>query len=87
MASGRRYVRSVTDERRAIVGVWNLESIDGERVEGPPRPPHEEFGADGRVSGTGGVNRIIGSYELDGDTLTLRSADHVLALARARAAD
>ena len=38
----------------------------------PPHEPHLIFAGDeARLSGSGGCNRVMGSFELDGDTLRL----------------
>lgn len=50
--------------------VWEVVDIAGEPVE-LERLPSIEFGEDGRVAGSTGVNRLMGSYELDGSTLHL----------------
>ncbi len=50
--------------------VWEVVDIAGEPVE-LERLPSIEFGEDGRVAGSTGVNRLMGSYELTGSTLGL----------------
>jgi len=50
-------------------GEWRLEQLDGK-----PASPDADLTAtfaDGRVSGSGGVNRYFGSYKADGDALTV----------------
>jgi putative lipoprotein len=44
---------------------WVVTSISGQAVV-PDAPPTMAFGADGRVSGTGGCNQYSGPYEIDG---------------------
>lgn len=48
---------------------WTLTEINGAAPVGP-RPPTLEFFEPGRVSGTGGCNRITGGYTVDGDTIS-----------------
>lgn len=51
---------------------WRLVTIAGEAVSAEAdRVPYLVFGADGRVSGSSGVNRVFGGYELDGNELRL----------------
>jgi heat shock protein HslJ len=52
---------------------WQLTELDGQRVrrDGAERVPHLEFHRDGRVTGFGGCNRLAGTYEVDGNRLTL----------------
>lgn len=49
---------------------WEVVEIGGEPVE-MERLPSIEFGDGGRVAGSTGVNRLMGSYELTGSTLQL----------------
>jgi len=49
--------------------VWLGESIDGSRL-GGDEPVTLEFGHDGRVSGSTGVNRYTASYAVAGDSVT-----------------
>jgi heat shock protein HslJ len=52
---------------RPFVGTkWVLVSIEGDVVEQHERSPWLAFDDEGRVSGTSGVNRVIGSYEVGG---------------------
>lgn len=46
---------------------WQVSAIDGAAVAG--RAPTLTFGPDGRMSGFGGCNRIMGSYTQDGASL------------------
>jgi putative lipoprotein len=50
--------------------VWEVVDIAGEPVE-LERLPSIEFNENGRVAGSTGVNRLMGSYELTGSTLRL----------------
>jgi heat shock protein HslJ len=52
---------------------WRLVELDGEPVRrgGDERSPYLMFHGDGRVSGFGGCNRLAGTYEANGDRLTL----------------
>ncbi len=49
---------------------WEVVEIGGEALE-LERLPSIEFAEGGRVSGSTGVNRLMGSFELDGSTLKL----------------
>ncbi len=49
---------------------WEVVEIGGEALE-LERLPSMEFAEGGRVSGSTGVNRLMGSFELDGSTLKL----------------
>ena len=49
---------------------WEVVEIGGEALE-LERLPSMEFAEGGRVSGSTGVNRLMGSFELDGTTLKL----------------
>ena len=42
---------------------WQATELDGRPLPGQVRPSLQ-FGADGRLSGSAGVNRIIGGYQL-----------------------
>lgn len=58
------------DDGDALVGQeWRVNAIDGATPPGP-RPAMLNF-AEGRISGTTGCNRVMGSYSLTGDRLTL----------------
>jgi heat shock protein HslJ len=57
---------------------WTLDTLGGE----PPVAdgvPTLEFGTDGTVSGTTGCNQYGGSYEADGDQLTITMGPMTLA--------
>lgn len=57
----------------ALVGTyWKLMTLDGQpvAVADNQREAHLILGEDGRVSGSTGCNRLMGSYRLEGDTLT-----------------
>jgi len=73
---------------------WLLSELDGERV--PPgegdRTPHLVLDLEeSRLAGSGGCNRLLGAFELDGDglrfgpvaTTMMACADEVLARERA----
>ena len=52
---------------------WKLVEVDGQPVEvtGQMREPYIVLdGQDGRFHGSGGVNRLLGGYSTDGDTVT-----------------
>jgi heat shock protein HslJ len=52
---------------------WNLVSQDGVAIEPGSRSRAPEIllsGRDKRLGGSGGCNRLMGSYELDGDKLS-----------------
>lgn len=53
---------------------WKLVEVDGGPVEvadGSPEPSLVLNGRDGRFAGSGGVNRLMGGYTLDGGALSL----------------
>ncbi len=52
---------------------WNLRWVEGATVEGgSPRPAYIELDrASHKLSGSGGCNRLMGGYELEGDHLRL----------------
>ena len=56
--------------------VWQLEQLGSELIEpstDPRRNPQIQFDrSSGRVSGTGGCNRVSGTYERSGSTLRMR---------------
>lgn len=57
----------------ALIGTyWKLMTLDGQpvAVADNQREAHLVLGEDGRVSGSTGCNRLMGSYRLEGDTLT-----------------
>lgn len=47
-------------------------------------PPSIRFGADGRISGQAGCNRMLGSWKQDGKTIDLGQIAHDDALMRSR---
>ncbi|ACQ79395.1 protein of unknown function DUF306 Meta and HslJ [Beutenbergia cavernae DSM 12333] len=73
-----------------IIGTWRFEDVGGVGVD-QGRPPVVVFGADGTISGSTGVNRLTGTFTLDGDRLTLSplattrmmGPDHLMDLERA----
>ncbi|MDQ1078525.1 META domain-containing protein [Pseudoroseomonas cervicalis] len=60
------------DMASPLAGNWRLESLGGVgiRNEGP-RAAAVEFGPQGRLMGSGGCNRIAGSYTQSGSRLTI----------------
>jgi heat shock protein HslJ len=54
-----------------LEGTWQLVELDGEAVPpGAGREPHLVFDTKGaRLSGSGGCNRLAGSFELSGEDL------------------
>ena len=55
-----------------LEGTWQLVELDGEAVPpgGAGREPHLVFDTkEARVSGSGGCNRLAGSFELSGEDL------------------
>ena len=52
---------------------WFVTAIGDDEITEPPgrRRPSIEFTDEGRIAGTGGVNRITGSYTLTDDTLSI----------------
>ncbi len=50
-----------------VGGTWVVREIGGEPTSSPP--PEIVFGDDGRLTGTTGVNRLMGGYEVDGEQL------------------
>ena len=50
------------------IGTWRVEAIGGSALPAAPRTDIT-FAAEGRVHGTGGCNRFMGGYTLDGATL------------------
>jgi heat shock protein HslJ len=52
------------------IGAWTVASIEGTSVVADS-PAVLEFTAEGRLAGNASVNRIMASYTLDGDTLTM----------------
>ena len=54
-----------------LAGTWRFTALEGAEVEGPRRAtPWLTFDGDGVVFGMAGVNRVRGTWVLDGDTLT-----------------
>ncbi|EWT03309.1 hypothetical protein N865_18995 [Intrasporangium oryzae NRRL B-24470] len=51
---------------------WLVEEIGGTPTTG--RKPELAFGDDGRLSGSTGVNRLIGQYEVEGDVIRFGNA-------------
>ncbi len=56
-----------------LLGNWNLSHIGEQEVPPNPQRPvavaHLVFGADGRVTGSDGCNRLSGGYAIEGDRL------------------
>lgn len=60
-------------ETGPLVGAWDISAVtgpDGAAVE-LVAPAYVEFTAQGEVFGTGGCNRMMGGYSIDGDTVEL----------------
>lgn len=54
-----------------LAGTWRFTALEGAEVEGARRTtPWLTFDGDGQVFGLAGVNRVRGTWELDGDSLT-----------------
>src|SRR4051794_25983015 len=54
-----------------LAGTWRFTTLDGAELEGPRRAtPWLTFDGDGQVFGMAGVNRVRGTWRLEGDTLT-----------------
>jgi heat shock protein HslJ len=54
-----------------LAGTWRFTAIEGAQVEGRRRTtPWLTFDGDSQVFGLAGVNRVRGTWELDGDALT-----------------
>ncbi|KRD44605.1 hypothetical protein ASE38_10960 [Cellulomonas sp. Root930] len=54
-----------------LAGTWRFTALEGAQVEGRRRAtPWLTFDGDGQVFGLAGVNRVRGTWVLDGDTLT-----------------
>ena len=56
----------------SLVGTyWRAVAIDGNPVTVPSnqREPHLKFNADGKVNGSTGCNRLMGTYKLEGNKL------------------
>lgn len=57
---------------------WTVVELSGEPTQDPK--PRVSFGVDGRVSGTTGVNRLVGTYAVDADgLLDLKGATTLMA--------
>jgi uncharacterized lipoprotein YbaY len=56
--------------RRVVGPEWILESIGGEAVT-TSQPPSLRFGDDGRVTGSTGVNRMFGGYDISDGYLSI----------------
>ena len=52
--------------------IWVIESIGGVPTIDPK--PEISLSEDGRVTGTTGINRLMGSYEADNDTVRISGA-------------
>jgi heat shock protein HslJ len=50
---------------------WVVQAVDGAPVAGPA--PHLAFGAEDRLSGSGGCNRLSAIYEADNGAIDVRS--------------
>ncbi|WP_217922128.1 META domain-containing protein [Miltoncostaea oceani] len=53
-----------------LAGAWVVVAVGGTPVPEGGEPPSLVFDGAGRVSGSGGVNRLAGPYAVDGDVLT-----------------
>ncbi|MEZ0449820.1 META domain-containing protein [Cellulomonas sp. ICMP 17802] len=54
-----------------LAGTWRFTALEGAEVAGARRTtPWLTFDGDGQVFGMAGVNRVRGTWVLDGDTLT-----------------
>lgn len=72
-ATSSNTVDDTQTANEALVGTyWKLMTLDGQpvAVADNQREAHLILGEDGRVSGSTGCNRLMGSYRLEGDTLT-----------------
>lgn len=60
------------DMASPLAGNWRLDSLGGValRADGP-RAASVEFGPQGRLMGSGGCNRLAGSYSQSGSSLTI----------------
>jgi len=81
--SGRPYPASVSivigaetfkgcggDPAELLRGEWRISQVDGKPVIAPTKPSLD-FSADGKVSGNGSCNRVVGSYTLSGEGLSI----------------
>lgn len=57
----------------SVVGHWRFERITGVAVL-PDRAPTVSFAADGKMSGSAGCNRFVGSYSATGHELAVSDA-------------
>lgn len=72
-ATSSNTVDDTQTANEALIGTyWKLMTLDGQpvTVADNQREAHLVLGEDGRVSGSTGCNRLMGSYRLEGDTLT-----------------
>jgi heat shock protein HslJ len=54
-----------------LTGTWRVAAVDGaDAGPDPERAPWLTFDGDGQVYGFAGVNRVRGTWTLDGDTVT-----------------
>ena len=54
-----------------IAGTWRFTALEGAEIEGADRAtPWLTVDGDGQVFGLAGVNRVRGTWRLDGETLT-----------------
>ena len=53
-----------------LAGAWVVVAVGGTPVPEGGASPSLAFDGAGRVSGSGGVNRLAGPYAVDGDVLT-----------------
>lgn len=66
---GRSFAGCGGDPARLLIGTWRIEDIAGTGIiDGSDLSI--AFGADGRVSGSAGCNRMIGGYALSGEGLS-----------------
>ncbi len=67
-----RYTERMKQATPPILGMWSVAEIDAAATLGSARP-ELAFTAEGHLSGSGGVNRIAGSYRYDRGTLEIGS--------------
>jgi heat shock protein HslJ len=54
-----------------LAGTWRFTALEGAELDGAERAtPFLTFDGDGQVFGLAGVNRVRGTWRLDGETLT-----------------
>ena len=79
---------SAAGEGASLEGtLWVLESYqnaDGETVEAVPNSGARADFENGEVSGTSGCNRFFGSYEVDGNSISIGPLGSTLMAARQR---